>query len=154
MRVVTLSLAALVALVGLAGCSSETPRNSAGQVTAPAVAPADSIKVGDCTGELKEGSISVADLVPCDQPHYFEAFASKTLDDGEFPGEESLRKTADAFCNEQYEAFVGVAPGDSTYAVFHLTPVAETWATNDRLILCLAGAEKGGLTGSLKGAGR
>ncbi|MFZ1410018.1 MAG: septum formation family protein [Micropruina sp.] len=150
-RRVALPLALLFAAASLVSCSSEAPRNSAGEVTASAVAAAASIKVGDCTGELKEGSLSTADLVPCAQAHYFEAYASKILTDGDFPGEESLRKSADTYCNDQFETFVGVGSNDSTYVVFHLTPVAETWATGDRQILCLAGSEKGGLTGSLKG---
>lgn len=147
----------VVALAGtllVAGCSGAVPRNSAGQVTAPASINAFQVTVGDCTGPMKEGDVESLQVVPCDQKHNFEAYAVTNLTGTAFPGVAEVAKQADKFCTAEFRSFVGVATKDSTYDMFYLHPIEKSWATGDREVLCLAGATKGGVTGSLKGVAK
>ncbi len=138
----------------LAGCATGVPRNSAGQVTSQASIGAFAITVGDCTGAMKEGDVSSLQVIPCDQPHYFEAFARTDLAEGEFAGDDEITKQAGTFCTAQFKTFVGLSTKDSAYDMFYLYPVEKSWATGDREVLCLAGSKSGKVTGSLKGIGK
>lgn len=148
---VALAAAAASGSLLLAGCVSGAPRNTSGQVTATASVDPFQITVGDCTGPMKEGDVSSLQVVPCEDSHHYEAFASTELEGTEFPGDNDVRKQADKFCAAQFKTFVGLSPKDSRYAVFFLYPVEDSWKLGDREVLCLAGADKGGIKGSLKG---
>lgn len=142
---------ALVALLAATGCSSDAPRNSAGAVTASASTDAFAIKVGDCTGKLATGTIEGADLLPCDQKHYYEVYAASKMTDAEFPGTEATSKQAEEACDAEFTSFIGIASTKSKYKLFYLSPIAQSWALGDREILCLVGSESGGISGSLRG---
>ena len=143
--------AAASGMLLLAGCVSGAPRNTAGQVTASASVDPFQIAVGDCTGAMKEGDVSSLQVVPCEDAHYYEAYASTTLEGTEFPGESEVRKQADKFCTAQFKTFVGLSTKDSGYGMYYLYPVEDSWKIGDREVLCLAGSAKGGIRGSLKG---
>lgn len=147
-------VAALACGLALAGCADGVPRNTAGQVTAPASIDPFQIVVGDCTGPIKDGDIESLQVMPCDQPHHFEAYASSMLSGTGFPGDAEVSKQADKFCTAEFRTFLGLAPKDSRYDMFYLHPVESSWASGDREMLCLVGSTKGGVTGSLKGVGK
>jgi hypothetical protein len=143
---------ATLLLVLLAGCSTGAPRNSAGQVTAAATTDAFSIKVGDCVGKLDGDSAETLALTPCDQAHFWEAYASSTLEGTDFPGTSTINDLSDEACGDAYEGFMGVAIDDSRYEVTYLSPTKESWTlAQDREVVCLVGTSSGNLTGSLKG---
>ena len=146
----------IAAVCGLAvtGCSTDAPRNSAGQVTATASVDPFKIVVGDCTGPMKDGDIESLQVVPCADPHYFEAYAATNLTGNSFPGEAEVSKQATKFCSAEFHTFIGVATKDSSYDMYYLYPLEESWAAADRQVLCLAGTAKGGVQGSLKGVGK
>lgn len=149
------SLTATLLLAGtlaLSACSSDAPRDQSGQVTASASADAASIRVGDCVGKLTTGNITAADLLPCGDKHFFEAYASKNAADGAFPGNDPVSQDADSFCGTEFASFVGVPVDKSKYTFYYLTPTEESWKQGDRVILCFAGDDKGGVVGTLKGA--
>ncbi len=153
LRPVSVLAVAAFSAAALSACSTDAPRNTAGQVTASASADAFSIKVGDCTGKMASGTITGADLIPCADPHYFEAFAAKQMDDASYPGQTETEKLADEFCGEAFADYVGISSSKSKYGVFYLYPTTETWAKlGDREILCLAGDENGGVKGSIRGS--
>ncbi len=143
--------AVLACGVTLVGCAGGVPRNTAGQVTAPASIDAFQITVGDCTGPMKEGDVSSLQVVPCEQAHNFEAYAVTNLAGSSFPGETEVTKQADKFCSAEFRTFVGLATKDSKFDMFFLYPTESSWAGGDREVLCLAGSTKGGVKGSLKG---
>lgn len=145
------AVVAMAAGLALVGCASDVPRNTAGQVTAPASIDPFQIAVGDCTGPIKEGDVQSLQVVPCGEGHNFEAFAATELTGSDFPGEAEVKKQADKFCTAEFRTFVGLAAKDSRYDMFYLHPVEDSWAIGDRQVLCLAGTTKGGLKGSLKG---
>jgi len=145
------SLAAVL-LVLLTGCSTDAPRNSAGQVTAAATTDAFSIKVGDCVGKLDGDSAQKLPLTPCDQAHFWEAYASSKLDGTDFPGTSQVNDLSDKACGSAFKGFVGIAIDDSKYEVTYLSPTKESWTqAQDREVVCLVGSSSGNITGSLKG---
>ncbi|HEY3546304.1 MAG TPA: septum formation family protein [Propionicimonas sp.] len=145
------SLAAFL-LVVLTGCSTDAPRDSAGQVTAAATTDAFSIKVGDCVGKLDGDSAQKLPLMPCDQAHFWEAYASSKLDGTDFPGNSQVNDLSDKACGAAFTGFVGIAVDDSKYEVTYLAPTKESWTqAQDREVVCLVGSSSGNVTGSLKG---
>lgn len=145
-------LGCVAAAVVLAGCSG-TVRDGSGQVTASASVDAFSIKVGDCTGDLGQGEVSAAILVPCGEPHYWEAFASSQLSGDNYPGVTQVTETADKACGDAFKAFVGVSTDKSDYTYTYFYPTEQTWTSaGDREVLCFVGLEDGGVTGTLKNA--
>ena len=143
---------AAVLLVLLTGCSTDAPRDSAGQVTAGATTDAFSLKVGDCVGKLDGDSADEVALTPCEKPHFWEAYASSTLDGPDFPGASQVDELSDKACSAAYRGFVGIARDDSKYEVMYLAPTKESWTrAQDREVVCLVGSSSGNLTGSLKG---
>ncbi|HEY3408439.1 MAG TPA: septum formation family protein [Propionicimonas sp.] len=147
----TVSLAAVL-LVLLAGCSTDAARDSAGQVTAAATTDAFSIKVGDCVGKLESDSAQKLPLLPCDQAHFWEAYASSKLDGTDFPGSSQVNDLSATACSAAFKGFIGIALDDSKYQVTYLSPTKETWTqAQDREVVCLVGSSSGNITGSLKG---
>ena len=146
------SLLALAAL-GLAGCSTDGPRNSAGQVTASAPADAFSLQLGDCTGPLTSGTVGEVTLVPCAQPHAWEVFAATELQGDDFPGAGKVQDLAEEFCNDQFKTFIGLSVSKSDYHLTVLQPTKQTWNdAGDRQVTCLAGDGEGKVEGSLRNA--
>lgn len=148
----SMAAVAVAATLLAAGCSSDAPRNSAGVVTASADSDAFALKVGDCTGALGTGSIDQIPLVPCTEPHDYEAYASMRLTQNSFPGADQVTEQADAFCAKEFKNFVGVDNEESKYGFSSLSPTKESWVSaGDREVLCLAGKDSGKITGSLQG---
>jgi hypothetical protein len=145
-------LGCLAAALALTGCTGAV-RDDAGQVTASASVDAFSIKVGDCTGDLAEDEVSAAVLVPCGEPHYWEAYFSSRLSGDDYPGVTQVTESAEAACSDAFTAFVGVSTEKSDYTYTYFYPTEQTWtSTGDREVLCLAGLDDGGITGTLKDA--
>jgi len=138
----------------LSSCAAESPRNSAGQVTAPATVDSYSIKVGDCVSKLESDSASRLPLVPCDQEHAWEAFATGTLTGDEFPGNNGVQSQGGELCTQAFEPFIGVPAKKSKFELRVLAPTKESWAQQDREVVCLVGSSAGKLTGSLAGAAK
>lgn len=135
-----LSIAVAMLLV-LTGCG--------GGATVP------TMKVGECAGALSSETIDKIPFVPCDQPHDWEAFAVTTVPDAaEYPGEDTMADQAHEFCVAEFDKFVGIPLDDSTLEVQYLFPTTDSWKLKDRTILCLAGNDEAGITGSLKDAQR
>lgn len=145
---------AAVLLVLLCGCAPG-PRDAGGTVTAPATTDTFSVRVGDCLDKLPTDSADELSLLPCDQPHYWEAFATATLSGDDFPGNSAVRDQAEKACDAAFPGFVGVVASKSELDVTMLTPTKETWTqAADRAVVCLVGRPGGGVTGTLKGTAK
>ncbi len=146
--------AGVAASVLLAGCASGV-RSSAGQVTAPTTTDSFSVRVGDCLGKLPTESTTQLQLLPCDQEHYWEAFATATLTGDDFPGNAAVREQAGEACDQAFATFVGVEADKSKLNLTMLTPTSETWTqAGDRAVVCLVGNPSGGVTGTLRDAAK
>ena len=148
------TLCAVLATIALAGCVGGV-RDSAGQVTAPSTTDTFSVRVGDCLDKLPTESTDELALLPCGEPHYWEAFSSTALPDGDYPGNSALRDQTEKACSAAFTGFVGVPDRKSKLDLTMLTPTRETWTqAGDREVVCLVGSSTGGITGTLKGAAR
>ena len=143
----------IAALLGLTGCAGE-PSTSPQE---PASGPIDafSLRIGDCTGPLTSGTVDELTLIPCAQPHAWEVFAATDLTGEDFPGAGKVQDQSEAFCNDQFKAFVGLSVGKSTYHLTILQPTKQTWTNaGDRQVTCLAGDPDGKIEGTLAGANK
>jgi hypothetical protein len=151
-RVLGLVFVAVMA-AALVGCSVifRPTRNEQGEVTASAIAGVFNIKVGDCTGEIATDDVTLQLLIPCTDEHYWEVFMAQELSNDVFPGDIEMEEKAYYFCTAKFDPFVGISYRESEYEAFYFYPTESSWANGDREILCLAGSESGGITGSLAG---
>lgn len=101
--------------------------------------PVGELMVGDCFVDLGPGA--GVELVPCDEPHQGEVFATFEIPGGSgdsFPGDEAAWDTASAACLAEFEGYVGEPFATSPLDFFAWFPSAETWASGDRLVVCAA----------------
>ena len=125
------AIAAVSLVLLLAGCSSApTPDDGAFALT-----------VGDCFDLSDESSVDAVPVLPCEEPHDFEAYASLRMDAAAYPGETDTVAEADARCGQAFEDYVGIPLQDAydqgLYDYTSFYPSAESWALGDREILCL-----------------
>jgi hypothetical protein len=145
---------AVLLALALGGCAAGV-RDEAGRVTAPATTDTFSVRVGDCLDKLPSESTEELSLLPCTEPHYWEAFATATLAGDDFPGTAAVRNQAEDECTRAFTDFVGVTARKSKLELTILTPTKETWTqANDREVVCLVGSPSGGVTGTLQGAAK
>ncbi|QIJ64544.1 DUF4190 domain-containing protein [Streptomyces sp. JB150] len=115
-----------------------------------------SVKKGQCfdsPGGSLEGETYDLDIVDCDGEHDGEAFATVTVPDGSYPGDDRLTGIAEDKCyalQGDYAMDVWAVPDHVD--VYYLTPTRQSWRLGDREITCVFGNTdgKGTLTGSLR----
>ena len=160
---VTFVVAAVSVGVVLSGCSGfgrKVPtRDDSGAIVQEAETNPFALVVGDCIEEPEidaSGELSSLTVIPCSDPHSSEAYAVKSLPDGEYPGDAAVTAAADDFCLGEFESFVGLPYEQSELAVHYQFPSGSSWMwKEDRQILCLVGlADAVPTVGSLKDAAR
>jgi hypothetical protein len=146
---------AFFAVFALTACSGEPEREEAtGELQESGDVDVFDVQVGDCLGgETAEGEISSVEATPCTEPHAEEIFASVTVADGEYPGQEALDAEAEK-CVSEFTEFVGMAYEESVLEINYMTPTEDSWALDDREILCTIYDPAGETTGTLSGANR
>jgi hypothetical protein len=147
--------AALIAALafGLAGCAGEPSPSP--DTPSSGRTDAFSLKIGDCTGPLTSGTVDELTLIPCAEPHAWEAFAATDLQGEDFPGAGKVQDQSEEFCNDQFKAFVGLSVSKSEYHLTVLQPTKQTWNdAGDRQVTCLAGDGEGKVEGSLAGSNK
>lgn len=125
---------------------------------------ANYVTVGDCVADFDSFSNPTGEiewpvqLVGCGRPHAMEAYAasSREFPTGKaYPGDLVMDQAMFGYCEEQFEAFVGVAWEESELDYWVLGPDARGWLLGDRVVVCLIGEFNQTLTtGTLEGAGR
>lgn len=110
--------------------------------------PVNSLQVGDCVNGLRDSqNLRSLPAVPCDQPHEGEVFAVFNLPDGPYPG-----RITPAMKEECANRFADYAPGADTrdIGLYVVYPRSESWARGNREVDCIATANGGTTTGSLR----
>lgn len=153
--------AVTVATLALSGCSllggNDPERDEdSGEITEASDSDVFALRVGDCLDSAALGDVvETVPVVPCDEPHDSEVFASTQLADGDYPGDEAVATQADEYCYAQFSQFVGMSYEDSALDFLPMYPLQEGWEQlDDREVLCLVVDLDGGVTGTLKGAAR
>lgn len=144
-------VAAVGALALLAGCSGGDVRDSAGKVVAPGSWSVFDLRPGDCLdpGDDLSGDISDIDVVPCDDPHTQEVFATVSHPEGPYPGAAAVATWADAACLTELEAELGLTMADGIF-ISYLLPSFDGWNKNqDRTVVCvMVFPDRGSVVGS------
>ncbi|KGI66609.1 septum formation family protein [Mycolicibacterium rufum] len=119
-------------------------------VTSSGNVTATDVKVGDCLAEIPDGDkVLRVQTIGCDQPHAGEVFAVLTMPDGDFPGQSAVEAYHEK-CGPELASYSPAAMTDDSVQLYVLYPTAETWASGDRAVTCIATLEPP-RTGSLKG---
>jgi hypothetical protein len=124
------------------------------------VLPIGSLAPGECWNdpallEPDDDTITGVPIVPCDQPHANEVFA--TLDHpaapgAPYPGTRQLDLDSFGLCLAQFDGFVGVPFNRSPLDVYFTFPTPDSWADGERRVVCslyminqslLIGSERG-----------
>lgn len=134
---------------------STADRDESGAIVSEGSVDAFQVKVGDCFDDANAmDAISSLPGVPCEEPHDNEAYAIFDVSLPEYPDIDAMGELAYDSCMEKFEGFVGKDYATSTLEIFTLYPSAQSWAQNDREVVCAVynmNAEK--LVGSVKGRG-
>lgn len=148
----------LVILLGLAlvGCQAEPARDAGGSIAEQGELSVFRFRVGDCFNDPSStvGEISEVEAVPCSQAHDNEVFHLFDLRDGSFPDEATMDQHVYDECIPAFEVYVETAYEMSELYVVPLTPTEESWAADDREVVCALYADGARLMGSMKGARR
>ena len=116
-----------------------------------------SLEVGQCINTETEGEVSSVPVVDCAETHNGEIYSLPQLPDGDFPGDEAVRQSADQLCaGQDFQTYVGKPYQESEIYYSALTPTDETWDDGDREIVCILLSDEAGSasTGSLRGVNR
>ncbi|MFJ2553176.1 DUF2510 domain-containing protein [Microbacterium sp. NPDC087591] len=117
--------------------------------------PFDELAVGDCLPFVDytgDDPIFELPVVPCDLPHTDEVYFIYQLDDGEFPGDDTLFEGAWDGCVAQFESFTGIAYEDSVLDFYSYQPTEYSWTrANDRTVQCIIFSYED-VTGTLRNA--
>ena len=132
-----------------------------GLLAAPLAACSDSsvmhMRVGQCILLPEDKSATTAttiDKTSCTREHDAEVFALASAPDGDFPGAEALNRQAETECISAFDAYVGSDYLTSSLDATWMIPTKDSWAQNDRSIVCLARPmDRSTLTSSVKDSG-
>ena len=160
-RIALTAAVSAVALAALTGCSVlenifpvQAERDAETQEIAEAgQQDVFDVNVGDCFNNEDSTTDEISDVpaVPCAEPHDNEIYHLFDLAGDEYPVD--TPDQADAGCYDPFTAFIGLDYESSALDYYPIYPTAETWATGDREVICVAFDEVP-TTGSLAGAAR
>ncbi len=108
------------------------------------------LDVGVCFDDPEETQgIEEVELVPCDEPHDNEVYATFDLDEEAYPGGARVEGAALDGCTEAFPEPVAERYRDTDLAIGVLTPSEDSWEDGDREVVCFLTSPDGLLTGSL-----
>lgn len=138
------------------GVMTKADRDGSGAIIDGGSVDAFQVRAGDCfddSGSLDEQITSLPG-VPCAEPHDNEAYAIVSLSLPEYPDEEVMSSLAFDECMARFEPFVGRDYESSTLDIFSMYPTVESWAADDREVVCAVYDMEGQkLEGSVKNLG-
>ena len=113
------------------------------------------VDVGDCFDRPTSPDVTAVPTVDCDRLHDFEAYAVVNLEGDTYPGDVEVAGMARSACNEQFQDYVGVPPGDSGLVVVPVAPTVGHWDVDLREVTCTVTLrEPEQLEGSVRGSKR
>lgn len=144
-------LLGVVASATMIGCSYLPGGSGSGA----RVVEAFDLKLGYCFDAVGASEVEQVDVVDCSESHDFEIFHTFELDDGAYPGGESLEDQWIQGCLEHFEGFVGSTFDESALDISAIFPTRESWnELGDREVLCSVTAVNGEpRTGSAESSG-
>ncbi|MEU4453397.1 septum formation family protein [Nocardioides sp. NPDC023903] len=130
-------------------------RDKNGAVTSSGLTVPDLLRVGDCFDDDNPVGEPVflytIDVVPCSEPHQWEAYHHFNLADGPWPGDNEVAWLADPWCRTAFHGFIGEREGPSDLRMDFYVPSEVTWQSGDRHVVCYLGTGSP-TTDSLRGS--
>ena len=120
-----------------------TATSSSGQLTESQLRPGDCLRNSTNLGPSlgNDGPWpSTFTAVPCAMPHVAEIiFAGDPWPQSlAYPGFAVIANQGPARCASAFRAYDGIAPAASEFSIADITPDSSTWASGDRLVVCIA----------------
>ncbi len=115
------------------------------------------LEVGDCYNDAEEQQTEATEVevIDCASPHDNEIYLEYSLEDGDFPGADVVLEESQERCEEEFDAFVGIAYDESDLTVFPIYPTERSWEAGDRVVYCaLYASDLSKLEGTMEGAAR
>ena len=94
------------------------------------------LEAGDCLADPLSRVEGTRQTVPCSKPHSEEIYATPTLPEGDFPGQDAIFEQAEELCITEFESFIGLPYEESALDIDISTPSERTWRVGDRLVIC------------------
>ena len=124
---------ACIALVAVACSGQDRDGEPDGLPTEPFTLD---VAIGECFDRPATPDVVDVDVVDCDEPHDFEAFATGDLDGDGYPGAEEVSAQSLMLCNERFADYVGRPPAQSGLVVVPVAPTDEQWQNGSRSVTC------------------
>lgn len=115
------------------------------------------LQVGDCFNDDSDNDSeeSEVEVIDCGEPHDNEVYFEYEIEDGDFPGENTIILDAEELCVDEFENFVGIPFVESELVYFPVYPTEASWEAGDRIVYCvLYAADFSKLTGTAEGSQR
>ncbi|OIJ26157.1 hypothetical protein UG56_014150 [Nocardioides luteus] len=130
-------------------------RDKNGAVTSSGITVPELLRVGDCFEDDNEPGepfiLYTIDVVPCSEPHRWEAYHRFLLPDGPWPGDNEVAWLSDPGCRTAFHEFIGEREGPSDLRMEFYLPYEASWRSGDRLVVCYVGTGSP-TTDSLRGS--
>lgn len=111
------------------------------------------LRVGDCfqnpSGAIAQLGVSYVATVACSRPHNAQVFAELRARGTAYPGHQALLRQAGNGCQARITGAVNHKKITADMTVQYLYPLAGSWLTGNRTIVCFIAAAPPPLTGSL-----
>ncbi|MDF9277491.1 septum formation family protein [Arthrobacter sp. EH-1B-1] len=148
--------AALIAAAAVTGCTAgnddgaspseltSAASSEAAEAQKASSVTANDLQEGQCVTDSGTAAEPDIQVIPCDEPHAFEVFATTELDEGIYPGLGEADAQAQEFCRGEFAAFVGVEYDASALELQYFYPVESEWTDEGgRSVICLVGSAGG-----------
>ncbi len=140
---------------GIYGAVTDADRDDSGAIVEAGTLDAFQVRLGDCFDDPDTYSEEFSSLpgVPSSEPHDNEAYAVFDLTLESYP-EYEIADISESSCIDRFESYVGRDYETSALDVVTMYPTKESWAQNDREVVCALydmSGEK--LVGSVRGSG-
>ncbi len=120
--------------------------------TAPDRVAATDLQVGECVNDVHDTtSLLSLPAVPCTAAHEGEVYAVFSLPAGPYPGQAAIDAQTQDQCRARLATYSPSAPTDPEVGISFVYPFERNWNAGDRQVVCIATAESGTTTGSIKG---
>jgi hypothetical protein len=140
---------------GIYGAITDIDRDDSGMIVEAGMLDAFQVRLGDCFDDPDTVTEELSSLpgVPCAEPHDNEAYAIFDLTMESYP-ENDIADISESSCIDHFAGYVGRDYESSALDVVTMYPTRESWAQNDREVVCALydmSGEK--LVGSARGSG-
>jgi hypothetical protein len=126
--------------IGFATGWGDDPNNYATPTSTPSYTMpkvyVDDLMVGECFNDGNDEGEVVR--MACNEPHDGELVADVTLPGGPYPGDRKVAAEAEASCNTEFSAYVGITADKSELEPSFWYPDEDYWVHGDRSVVCAA----------------